>query len=94
MQKYRSKKEHSQVVEAVMLTGENAGAVAEWCHGFLVDEYDPLSNKAYYGINIDCVGEMRRASEGNWVIKHGEDFFVGRTSFFVAKYEEMPSGSE
>jgi hypothetical protein len=75
-------------VEAVQLTKENAGEVTNWCDGFMVLEHDALDNdKTYVGINVPTTIGKRRASEGNYIIKHPSgEFYVHGIDTFNALY--------
>lgn len=55
----------------MLVTAETAEAVAAWCRGLLVEEIDPEdSSKRYPALNVQCGDEVKRASLGDYVIKH------------------------
>lgn len=85
---YRSK---PVIIEANLLTKENAEAIAVWCGGRLVEEANaenPLDK--YVGINVPTLNGPARASEGDYVVK-GElgDFWPCKPNQFASKYEKV-----
>lgn len=87
MQSYRKKVDPGAEIEAVMLTAENVGEVSNWCHGQIVEERDMQTNEVYVGLNLRDGTDMRRASQGDYVIKWKDLFFVGKPSRFEDMYE-------
>lgn len=78
------------VVEAVLLNEDNAIAVAEWCQGELLKEYDSVHpEEEQWGINVLTANEMQRASLGMYVIKFGKHFFVSHNRKFELAYEPV-----
>lgn len=78
-------------VEANLLTKENAEAVALWCGGQLVTEYDALDpTQSFVGINIPTLEGVMRASEGDYVIKGVQgEFYPCKPGIFTSTYERV-----
>lgn len=77
-------------IEANELTKENAEAVAIWCGGRLIDEFDAITGDKYVGINIPTLEGVMRASEGDYVIKGVQgEFYPCKPSIFLATYEKI-----
>jgi hypothetical protein len=78
------------VVQAVLLTEDNATEVAGWCRGLLVEEKgreDPTD--LWPGINVPTPNGHKRASLGMYVIKSGTKFFVATMNAFEQTYETL-----
>lgn len=68
--KYVEEGDTASEVEAVRLTKENVKQVAEWCTGQEVEEIDSLDpDLRFVGLNLITQIGMRRASEGDYIIK-------------------------
>lgn len=84
-------KQHGGTItfEANCLRADNAEPVTVWCGGVLVTEHDALNHDLTYpGINVPTKWGMRRAQEGDWIIKLQEDsFIVVKPEQFWALYE-------
>lgn len=87
-------KTKSVQIEANCLSRENASAVALWCGGLLVQEHDALNHDITYpGINVPTNFGMRRAQEGDWIIKrHGGDFLPVSPDRFDFLFEAVVDG--
>lgn len=66
---YRTKAD-LHVVEVNQLTAENAHALSVWCGGVLVKEHDALQHDiTFAAINVPTVSGMKRAQEGDWIVR-------------------------
>lgn len=84
---YRKK---AVTVEANKLTKDNAEAVALWCGGNLVDEFDAITGDKFVGINIPTLEGVMRASEGDFIIKGVQgEFYPCKPGIFAATYETV-----
>lgn len=63
-------------VEVMQVTAACAEAVALWCSGVPVVEHDALNySQTYPGINLMTKNGPKRASDGDYVIKHSDGWF-------------------
>lgn len=93
MQQYKLKSAGSTAIfEAAALTSESVGEIANWTQGQIVEEFDMKTNEEYVGLNIRSNGEMRRASEGDIIVKFDGDFFVMKPHVFHKRY--VPTGEK
>lgn len=81
----------SGVIEAMQLTAETAKEAALWCSGMEIEEIDPIdSTKKFAGINFATREGVKRASQGDYIIKaHAGDFDVMKPGEFESKYEPI-----
>lgn len=79
----------SHTVEAEQLCPENADRLAMWCGGALVEEYDPFDKtKKFVAMNVPTINGMRRASEGDYIVKDGTGIIsVRKKNVFESEYE-------
>ena len=64
-------------VEAVQLDKENSTAISDWCKGLEVIEHDAVDlSLDYVGVNVPTRMGMRRASQGDFVVKSWTGFEV------------------
>lgn len=84
-------KKQTSFVEVNRLTKENVLAVALWCGGQHVEEIDaedPLLRFA--ALNIPTRHGVRRASEGDYIVKEeGGNFNIWKAPEFEAVYEKI-----
>jgi hypothetical protein len=58
-------------VKALMLTGDNVTVVSAWAKALIVEEIDSLDpEQKFPALNVQCGDEVKRASLGDYVIKH------------------------
>lgn len=78
-------------VEANELTHENVEAVALWCGGVSVVEHDALDhNLTFFGINVPTSNGIKRAQEGDYIVRQLiGDFIVVKSYEFSKKYEAL-----
>lgn len=63
-------------VQAMLLSSELATVISVWCGGVLVEEIDPFDvNQRYPAINVPTPEGPKRASLGDYVIKHEDKTF-------------------
>lgn len=94
MHQYRNRMS-GVVVHAMQLTSENAYEVARWAgNALVVEEIDPLTREKSPGLNVRGSKEMLRASEGMYVIKVEDHFFVARPTSFENRFERVDEPSE
>lgn len=56
-------------VTAMRLEPELVTVVSIWCHAVIVEEIDPITQERFPALNVQCKGEVKRASLGDYVIK-------------------------
>ena len=61
-------------VEAYCLTPESSDDIVAWCQGMYVEEIDVFDN-VHVGVNVPTIGKTLRASQGDYVVKLGENIF-------------------
>ena len=89
MQKYQ-KKGTLIVVEAIKLSVDNVGEIANWAQAQMVVERDALSHEASDALNVKTPDGFQRCSLGMYVIRYSGLFFVGHPSQFESFYEPVP----
>ena len=57
-------------VTAMRLDPELVTVVSVWCGGVIVEEIDPFTEERFPALNVQCKDEVKRASLGDYVIKH------------------------
>jgi hypothetical protein len=82
-------KDSVEVVDAHMLQGDNVTVISSWCRGLIVEEIDPFDNESRYpALNVQCRGGVKRASLGDYVIKHEDGSFdIRKTTDFLRHYQ-------
>lgn len=87
---YRSKADFFNL-EVNMLTHDNATAVAAWCEGVEVVEHDAMDYSiTFAAINVPTEDGMKRAQEGDWVVKRLiGDFVVVKAAEFYELFEPL-----
>ncbi len=90
---YRTKDGHHPI-EVNRLTPENALAVSVWCGGVLVREHDALKHEiTFAAINVPTAYGMRRAQEGDWIIRRlTGDFLPIKSDKFEQLFESVVDG--
>ncbi len=88
MQQYQ-KKGTMIVVEALKLGEDNVAEIANWAQAQIVEEKDSLNHEAFDALNVKTPDGSRRCSQGMYVIKHGQYFFVGHGTQFESLYEPL-----
>lgn len=78
-------------VEARCVTKDAAEDVAQWCGGLLVTEIDAEDpGKTFVGINVPTHLGIKRASQGDWVVKgSGGEFHAASSETFLDQYEPL-----
>ena len=76
-------------VQAIQLALGNAGEVAVWCGGVVVEEIDPEDdNVRYVAVNIPTLEGVMRASEDDYVIKGTKgEFYPCKPDIFADIYD-------
>jgi hypothetical protein len=76
-------------VEAIQLTPETVERAATWTGGRVVEEIDPVNSlRRFVALNIPTLDGVKRASEGDFVVKSmGGEFDVMREREFRRRYE-------
>lgn len=73
---YYADNDSNQLVRALMLRADNATVLAAWSSAMVVEEVDPFDgDKKFPGLNVRCGNEVKRASLGDYVIKHDNGTF-------------------
>ena len=88
--KFYKKKNSEIVVEALKLDENNVDAIANWAQAQIVTETDALTHTASEGLNVQTLKGKRRCSRGQYVIKHGENFYVFGGKAFETQYDLLP----
>lgn len=71
---------------AHQLQTDNADVIAAWSKAIRVEEIDPVdSNLKFPGLNVQCGDEVKRASVGDYVIKHDDGTFDVRSAITFAR---------
>jgi hypothetical protein len=75
-------------VEAEQLTSSNVDAVAAWCGGRKVEEFDALdSQKVFVALNVMTLDGPRRAQQNDYIVKFpAGNFKVVPQHLFTSKY--------
>lgn len=68
-------KDSAERVDAEVLTGENVNVLANWADAVITHEIDPFSDDRYPALNVQCSAEVKRASMGDYVIRHEDGGF-------------------
>lgn len=88
MKTYQNRRNGAEV-EAVQLSEETAGEATNWTQGQLIEERNSISGDTQPGINVNTFGGMKRACVGDYIVKHGENFYVINATVFDDFYEEV-----
>lgn len=82
------KKGTAREVYAAMLMPENVKELAGWCEGQAVLEHDALDyNTTFVGLNIPTPEGMKRVSQGEYLVKMGDEFFAAKPGVFERRFE-------
>lgn len=83
--------ENDRQVRAIMLRNDNADVISMWVNAVVVEEIDPFdSDKRFPGLNVQCGEDVKRASLGDYVIKHGDGTYDVKSQFeFMAGYTKL-----
>lgn len=78
-------------VAAMTLTADNATIVSVWANAMIVEEIDPFdSQKTFPGLNVQCGNDVKRASLGDRVVKHGDGTYDVLTPLaFMRRYAQL-----
>ncbi len=78
-------------VEAIEVTPDSVQRAAVWCGGRIASEIHPFDNTVrYVAINIPTLEGVKRASEGDFIIKSDDGSFdVMGGNAFRRKYEPV-----
>jgi len=76
-------------IEAAQLSVDTAERISVWSGGRIVEEIDPVnSTKRFVAMNIPTLEGVKRASEGDYVVRSlSGEFDVMRAREFERKYE-------
>lgn len=79
----------SHTVEAIQLCPDSSDRVAMWCGGMVIDEYDAQDKtKHFVAMNIPTIVGVKRASEGDYIVKDGTGVIsVWKKNQFESEYE-------
>lgn len=73
-------------VQAALVGDDDIDEIANWCGGQVVEEKDALSGETVEGLNVKTPTGRKRASAGDYVVKHGNSFQVFTESQLLAKF--------
>lgn len=63
-------------VRALMLRADNATVISAWARAVVVEEVDPFdADKKFPALNVQCGDSVKRASLGDYVLKHDDGTF-------------------
>lgn len=88
-------KETQVPVVANKVTPQNVSAVTAWCGGVQVTEHDALQHDiTFVGINVPTSNGMKRAQEGDYVIRNiaEDNFYVVSADRFDELFESVVDG--
>ena len=93
VKKYRKKPVE---IEAMRLTDENVGAVAEWCGGKAAPSLVPWVGRGLKEVlNIFTLEGKMQADYGDYIIKGVQgEFYPCKPDIFAATYEEVSADQE
>lgn len=78
------------IVEAVQLTAENVKAASFWSGGTEVVEIDPFDDSIRFAaLNVETPDGVKRASEGDWIVRRGPEFTVVGPFDFSFRFVEV-----
>jgi hypothetical protein len=90
MQTYRNKS-NGVLAEAIKLEGSNVDKVANWCQAQIVEERDMYHDTMFEALNVMTSDGKKRCSQGMYVVKVADDFYVTGGVAFERLYEVVPS---
>lgn len=92
-EKYRTKEDY-HAIDARQLTSENAHFLTAWCAGVFVTEHDALQHDVTYAaINVPTAEGMKRAQEGDWIVRYIVGYFdTFKAADFERLFEEVVDG--
>jgi hypothetical protein len=68
--------ENGHQIQAMLLSPELVTVISVWCGGVVVEEIDPFDvEKRYPALNVPTSEGPKRASLGDYVIKHEDKTF-------------------
>lgn len=81
--------------EANLVASDTVTVVAIWCGGVEVVEHDVVEhNTTYAAINVPTVAGMKRAQEGDWIIRRpAGDFYPVTSERFSILFEAAVNGN-
>jgi len=84
-------KDSIEIVRALVVEADNASVLADWCDGVAVEEIDPFNaNIKFPALNVPCGDNVKRASLGDYVLKHDDGSFdVKKPIEFARNYEAL-----
>lgn len=90
---YRTKDGHTPI-EVNQLLSTNGEAISLWCGGVLITEHDALRHDiTFVGINVPTSLGMKRAQEGDWIVRRPTgDFVVVDPGRFEHLFEAVVDG--
>ncbi len=95
IQRYRRKAVSGEVlVQAVCLSPENVGEVANWSNAQLVEEIDSLNNQKFDALNMPTPRGKVRVQLGDFVVCVAGEFVKAAPSEFRKLYEPIGSPHE
>lgn len=83
--------EDGEMAQAMLLSPELVTVISAWCGGRVVEEIDPFDSQTRQpGINVQCQDEVKRASLGDYVVKHNDGSFdVYKPNAFKHSYTNL-----
>lgn len=81
----------TRLATAHLLQTDNAGVIAAWAKAIMVEEIDPVdSNIKFPGLNVQCGDTVKRASVGDYVIKHDDGTYDVQSALsFTRNYAKV-----
>lgn len=73
---YYADNDSNRLVRALMLRSDNATVLSAWAKAVVVEEIDPFDgDKKFPALNVLCGNNVKRASLGDYVVKHEDGTF-------------------
>ncbi len=77
-------------VLAIQVRPDTVARALPWCNGQEREEIDPVDNKkVVVGINVPTLAGVKRASQGDYILRKDGYFDVMCQSEFESKYEKV-----
>lgn len=88
---YYADMDSDRQVAAMTLTADNVTVISVWANAMVVEEIDPFDAEVKFpGLNVQCKSQVKRASLGDKVIKHGDGTYDVLTPMaFLGRYVQL-----
>jgi len=88
---YYADMDSNRQVRAIMLRADNATVISAWARAVMVEEIDAFdADKKFPALNVQCGDGVKRASLGDYVLKHDDGTFDVKKPFeFLRGYTQI-----